>query len=216
MTAPLSAAILVGGRSTRMGQNKALLRLTPNGPSVIQTIVGTLTDLADEVFLAGTDVTAADYAALGLRHVPDVVPNAGALGGIHAALGAASHTHILVVACDMPFLNAGLLAHMAGLPRDYDALVPLIGRPHPLHAIYARAALPVIETRLVARRFRVTGWFASAKVQIIPRATFAMFDPDLRSCFNMNGPDDFARAQQIVRQAESRRMHHSRESMRSE
>ncbi|MGC4192541.1 MAG: molybdenum cofactor guanylyltransferase [Thermomicrobiales bacterium] len=198
MNAPLTAAILVGGRSRRMGQDKALLPLVPDGLTVIETVVQTLATVADEITLVGAEVTARDYAFLGLRHVPDIVAGAGALGGIHAALTAASHERTLIVACDMPFLNADLLRHMASMPRDDDALVPLLGQPQPLHAIYGRSCCPLIEANLRKGQYRVTGWFARAALRLLPRSAIAAFDPSLHSCFNMNTPDDLAVARRIA------------------
>lgn len=200
MTAPepLSAAILVGGQSRRMGRTKALLRLDPDGPTVVETIARTLDEIAEEVLLVG-EAPAADYAFLGLRQVPDLVPGAGALGGIHAAVRAARHACVLVVACDMPFLNPALLRYMASLPRGWDALVPLLGQTQTAHAIYARSALPLIEASLAARRFRTTSWFARGSIRIVPRAAIAAIDPSLRSTFNMNAPEDLALARRLAR-----------------
>lgn len=195
----LSAAILVGGKSRRMGRTKALIRLHSDGPTAIELACAALATVANEIVLVG-NAPADDYAFLGLRHVPDLVPGAGVLGGIHAAIRTAHHEHVLVVACDMPFLNTTLLRHMASLPRDWDALIPLLGQPQTAHAIYARSALPLIEASLAAHRFRATSWLAQGRVRIVPRATIAAFDPTLRSCFNMNAPADLALARQLARE----------------
>jgi molybdopterin-guanine dinucleotide biosynthesis protein A len=134
----------------------------------------------------------------GVPVVADAYPGAGPLGGLASALAASRSPHVLVVACDMPFLNAGLLRHMASCPLYYDVLVPVLDRPHPLHAIYAQSCLPLIERRLRAGSFKVTGWFEDANVRTIAREEIARHDPDLLSCFNMNTPEDFAFAQGIA------------------
>ncbi|MGB3330334.1 MAG: molybdenum cofactor guanylyltransferase [Thermomicrobiales bacterium] len=188
----------MGGRSRRMGQNKALIRLTPDAPPLIETVIATVGAVADEVFLVGTAVDDSASSFAGIRIVPDLVAGAGALGGIHAALGAARHDHVMVVACDMPFLQVDLLRFMAEQPRGYDALMPLVVQLQPLHAIYARSALPLIEARLSAGDYRVTSWLGEGIVHSIPPETVARFDPDLRSCFNMNTPRDFEEAMSIL------------------
>lgn len=195
--APLSAAILVGGRSRRMGETKALLRLDPDGPTVVESVVRALGEVASEILLAGSPPTG-DFAFLGLRQVPDIVPNAGVLGGMHAALREARHDRVLVVACDMPFLSPALLRYMASLPAGDDALVPLLGQPQTAHAIYARSALPAVEAALTERRYHATSWFAQASIRIVPRETIAAFDPLLRSCFNMNTPQDLEAAREMA------------------
>ncbi len=192
----LSAAVLVGGQSRRMGENKALLRLEPGGPTVIETVVQKLRAVAGDIMLAGCDPE--PYAFLGLPHIPDVEPGIGALGGVHSALTTMTTPHVLIVACDMPFLNADLLRYMAAQPRDYDALVPVFDRPQPLHAIYAKMSLPLIERSIQAGDLRGTGWLAQANVRAIDRETMRRYDPDLLSCFNMNTPADVAHARRIA------------------
>lgn len=194
----LTGAILVGGTSRRMGTNKALLSLAPDGPPIVETVVRTLERVTDEILLVGTGPDDDAYAWLGVRQVADVVPNAGALGGVHAALSAARYPRVLVVGCDMPFLSTGLLLHMASLPQDAHALVPLLRHPQPLHAIVERSSLPIIERQLLGGHLRMTGWYAQARVRIVPRAVVARFDPTLQSCFNMNTPGDLALAKRIA------------------
>jgi molybdopterin-guanine dinucleotide biosynthesis protein A len=192
----LAAAILVGGQSRRMGQDKALMTLTPRGPTIVEMVVRAVQAVTEEVVLVGTD--SAGYAFPGLHRVADTFPGTGALGGIHSALASAGSPHVLVVACDMPFLNAGLLRSMASRPRDYEVLVPNLDRLHPLHAIYAQTCLPMIEQCLRAGRYKVTGWFEDARVRTIEREEMERYDPSLLSCFNLNTPEDYAFAKRML------------------
>ena len=174
-----------------MGQDKALLTLEPGGPPLIEIVAGRVRQVVDEVVLLGN---APAGVLPGLRRIPDSFPGSGPLGGIHAALVAAQGGRVLVVACDMPFLNVHLLRYMTSLPDDAEAIVPVLDRPQPLHAIYAPTCLPHIELCLREGENRVTGWFDRVRVREIDRETIAQFDPDLLSCFNMNTPEDFERA----------------------
>ena len=71
-----------------------------------------------------------------------------------------------VVACDMPFLNTDLIAHMLTLREDYDAVVPLLdGYPEPIHAAYSKACLPHIESRLKAGQLKIAGFFDDVRVR---------------------------------------------------
>lgn len=193
---PLTALVLTGGRSSRMGQNKALLNLTPGGPSLIELVVARLADVASETVLVGTET--APYDFLGLRHVPDLYPNAGSLGGIYSGLQAAKYPYALAVACDMPFLSPDLLRYMASVPREYDVLLPVIDEPEPLHAIYSQLCLPWMEERIDARRYKIIGWFDKAKVQKIERHTIERYDPHCRSFFNVNTPEEWERARETT------------------
>ena len=190
----LTAGILVGGKSRRMGQDKALLTLEPGGPAVIEIVAGRLRVVTSEIVLVGS--TAPDVLP-DVRRIADSFSGSGPLGGIHAALTAAGSERVLVVACDMPFLSVALLRFMASLSGTYDVLVPVLDRPHPLHAIYARSCLPHIERSLQAGGHQVTGWFDAVDVREIDRATIERYDPELLSCFNMNAPEDHAFAMQV-------------------
>src|SRR5439155_9390766 len=96
-----SAAIMAGGKSTRMGQDKAWIEL--DGEPLIKRVANVLAEVADEVIVVANDPR---YESLGLRVVRDRYPQGGALGGIATGVGAADHDTVLVAACDMPFLSA--------------------------------------------------------------------------------------------------------------
>jgi molybdopterin-guanine dinucleotide biosynthesis protein A len=126
----------------------------------------------------------------------DVYPGKAALGGIFTAIHAARHPHVLVVACDMPFLNSKLLRYLADMAPVADVVIPLVSPPQPetLHATYSKACLPVIEPRLQANRLRIIGFFDDVSVHYIERQDVARFDPQFESFINLNTPDDLEKA----------------------
>lgn len=197
----LSAAILAGGLSTRMGRDKALIPLPPEGRPMIEAVTKRLREVADDVFFVANDERLAGF---GVRTAPDAYPGAGTLGGIHAALSASWHDHCLVVACDMPFLNADLLKYMASIERSYDVLAPVtagVSRQggggviyQTLHAIYAKRCIEAIEVRLEAGDNRVIGFFEQVSVQTIGEDECRTWDPELRSFLNLNTPESLAAA----------------------
>ena len=202
---PLSAAILAGGQSRRMGRNKALLPLVEGGPAMIEIVLGRLRSVADEVTIVANDRE--QYALFGARIVPDLLPGAGTLAGIHAALSAARNEHCLIVACDMPFLNTALLAVMSARPRDYDVLVPLLPGEsrqradglvyQTLHAIYSRTCIGPIERQLAGGNRQVIGFFPDVRIETLGVDEVARYDPELRSFFNANTPETLANARQL-------------------
>ena len=206
---PLSAAILAGGQSRRMGTDKALLRLEPGGPTLVERVAAAVATVAAETFLVVNDDR---LAFLGLRAVPDAYPGAGALGGIYSAVAGARHEHCLVVACDMPFLSAPLLRALAARPRDYDVLAPFLpvaagaenrqgtagGVYETLHAIYGRGALPAMREELEAGRFKITGFFPRVRVRPFGIDQLRRHDPALRSFFNANTPARLAEARTLL------------------
>lgn len=205
---PLSAAILAGGQSRRMGTDKALLRLVPGGPTLVERTIAAVGAVAAETFLVAND-RRLDALGHGLRTVPDAFPGTGALGGIYSAVAAARHTHCLVVACDMPFLSAPLLMALAAQPRDYDVLAPFLpvaasrqgtagGVYETLHAIYGRAALPAMREQLEAGRLRIVGFFPRVRVRALPSAAIERLDPTGMAFFNVNTPERLAEARAFL------------------
>lgn len=203
---PLSAAVLAGGKSERMGQDKAFLRLLPGGATMLEIVLEHLRGVADEVVIVANDV--ARHEGYGARVVPDRIPGFGTLSGIHAALTAAQHEHCLVVACDMPLLNPAVLAHMAGLSRDYDVLIPQtpgVSRQgnsgqiyQTLHAIYARRCAEPIAAQLRAGNRQVVGFFPAVRVQVVDRSTILALDPAEISFMNTNTPEALETARQFA------------------
>ena len=200
---PLSAAMLAGGLSRRMGTDKALLTLRPGDPPLARIVLDRVATVADEVFVVASGRPG--YERFGARVVPDRYPEAGTLGGIATALTVAAHAHCLVVACDMPFLNPELLRWLADQPRDYEVLVPrLPGESRQggglvyqtLHAVYARSALPAIERRLAAGDRRVISFFPEARVREVDLPTVQRLDPELLSFYNANTPEAAAQAKE--------------------
>lgn len=195
--APISVAILCGGSSRRMGSDKALLALHPNGRPVLVSVIARLQDLTDDLFLVGVDRPSYDEFDAPL--ITDRFPGAGPLGGIVTALEAARHPHCLIVACDMPFLDPHLLRRMAKRPRDaYDVLLPVIADPdrdrrprlvpQTLHTIYSHRCRPPAERRLLAGERRVSSFFPDVRVETVDQAQLGIDEAGVRSFFSMDTP----------------------------
>src|SRR5690348_11772709 len=117
--APLTAIILAGGRSRRMGEDKALLRLASGGPTLVERVVMAAVAVADDVVIVAED--AGRLPAMPVRTVPDAIAGAGPLAGLVAGFESARYPDILALACDLPYLSVPLLQWMTGLPRTWDA-----------------------------------------------------------------------------------------------
>ena len=173
----LSAAVLAGGVSSRLGFPKALLRLG-TGRTLIEDTVRKLSRLGDDVIVVANEPV---FDVFGARRVPDLVPGAASLGGIYTAISAARHDRVVVVGCDMPFLSVELLASLVAM--EGEAIVPRIdGYPEPLHAVYAKACLRAIEPRVRAGQLKIAGFFPEVRVRFVDG-----LDP--RSFRNVNTAD---------------------------
>jgi molybdopterin-guanine dinucleotide biosynthesis protein A len=187
-----SGVILAGGKSRRMGRDKSHLIL--QGETLVARAVRTLASLTDDLILATN--TPDLFANLGARLASDAIPGGGALSGVHAGLIAARHEWALVVACDMPFLNVGLLRYMASLTSGHTIVVPRWqGELEALHTFYSRECLPVIEPILHRGGGRFIEFYEQVSVRYVEPDEIVRFDPDGLAFFNVNSPEDWERAQ---------------------
>ena len=190
---PLAAAILTGGRASRMGGVRKAT-LTVGGTSIIDRQLAVLRTLAAPVMLV-TSAQAPRDAELTI--VRDEYPDHGALGGIYTAIVASPHERMLVVACDMPFLNAAFLAHLAGI--DADLVIPRTSRGYePLCAIYSRACAPSIRERLTRGELEASRLPDGVRVAEVGPETVAAYDPDGLLFVNVNTPHDYERAKEVL------------------
>jgi len=195
---PVTLLVMAGGRSRRMGRDKAWLEI--DGLPLVERVVYRLTDLAGEVLFSVREPE--PYAALCTRLtlpaavVLDRYPDAGPLAGLEAGLAAAAHELVFAVATDMPFVNPALIRHLLDLSAGYDAVVPLTPQgatlePEPLHAVYRRTCRPPIRAQLDAGRRRVVSFFDSIRVRYVTPEEMLPFDPALRSFVNVNTPEEW-------------------------
>ena len=154
----VAGIILAGGRSSRMGSDKALLAL-PGATSLtfVEHLASLLAELCAEILLVARDESSREYAFSSTRIRPrviyDQVPDQGPLMGLYSGLQAISCSHALVLAVDQPFVRPQLLTWLSAFPLDKQALIPHIqGIPQVLLARYPRAHLPLIAECLSAGR----------------------------------------------------------------
>jgi len=170
-----------------MGRDKPLLRL--GGKTLVGRTIDVLSQAVDEVLVAAD--REGRFAELEhVRVVPDRFPGIGPLGGIHAGLRATDRDAGFVVACDMPLLDAGVMAGQIALWRttDADACVPVVdGRPEPLHAVYAKRCLPAIEAQIGRGERRVRALFENIRVRF-----WEPSPAEARTFTNVNTPADWA------------------------
>ncbi len=193
MTRDVTAAILAGGRARRL-DNLDKCSLVVGGERLIDRQLAQLSRVADHVLVISGQ--ARPELGVNVRVVTDVVPDAGPLGGIHAALTAAPTSQVLIVACDLPFLTEPFLRLLLAAGRDVDVAMPRTADGlHPLCASYDRTALPAIEEHLRRGSRRVTEALAGLRVREIGLDALAPLDPDGVLLLNVNTPQDLARAE---------------------
>ena len=191
----VSGVILAGGESRRLGQHKALLRI--GDQTLIERVVEGIAPITAEVIVvvASPQQAAALPLPPGVQVVSDRYPRCGSLGGIFTGLSASREPWVLLVACDMPFLNPRLLRRLMAMRRDVDAVVPCLkGQPEPLHALYSKTCLGPMERMLRAGQLKIAPLFEAVRVRYVDEGTIDRIDPDHRSFFNVNSPADVEEA----------------------
>ncbi len=194
----ITAIILAGGRSQRMGQDKALLpHPLDRQHTFVAHQVATLVPLCHEVLLVARDEEqAAHYTSLqDVRVLIDQTPNFGPLMGLYTGLKAMSTSHALVVAVDMPFIQPSLVSFLLSQVEGDKLLVPVVqSTPQVLLAVYPRTVFPLIEARVQEGRRDPRSLLAVAPVHYIEEAQLRQVDPQLRSFVNVNTPEELSRA----------------------
>lgn len=176
----LSAVVLAGGRSTRLGQDKVLLPY--RGVSFVQHQVHKLRELGVE------DVIVSGYEGPvdGAASVPDVYPHSGPLGGMHAGLSAARNTAALVLAVDTPLLPVELLDALARAHGGGITVLEHGGKTEPLIGVYDSAIAAVCEEMLRSGRRSVYGLLDRVGYRTV------CYQGDEKLLLNCNTPEDYA------------------------
>lgn len=192
MGAKYSAAILVGGKSTRMGQDKALLKL--NNERFIDHLINEFSE-CEEVFLSVAKK--GDYADTGIASIADENREIGPIEGIRQSLIYAHNDYVFVCAADMPFLKKDLADYISEfISSDYDAYVIRDEkRLQPLCAIYHKSVLPVIEEQIANGKYKLFDVLSRIRVKYIDIHTSTF---DSKTIKNINTREDYAAIKEPV------------------
>ncbi len=200
----LTLAIQAGGKSSRMGQDKALMPF--RGVPLVQYGLERLAHLANEIIITTNNPDA--YRFLGVPLYRDIRPDRGTLGGLYTALASATNDLVAVVACDMPFASIPFFVAASKLLVTHEADVVIPQTEHgfePLHALYRReACIHPIERALDADKWKVISWFDDVKVHALTLEETAVYNPDGLAFRNLNTPEDLAKALPPFRPSRSR------------
>lgn len=190
---PLTALILCGGKSTRMGRPKAFLPY--QGTLMITHIIDLVRQLFAEVLLVTNEPELFD--GLEIDIVKDILPHRGPLGGILSGLLIASHHHSFVIACDMPFISSNLIEEMVGGRKNSDVLVLTHDNGiEPLIGIYSKNCIKALEESLFVGETSLHDFVSGLKAEtffcsdVLSGADKNVLPP----YFNIDTPQDYTTA----------------------
>jgi len=187
----LAAFILAGGKSTRMGADKAFVTL--DGRTLLARALDLARSVTPDVRIVGDPAKFVAFAPV----VEDVFRGCGPLGGIHAALRASQTELNLILAVDVPFVSPALLEYLIKRARDSSATVTVAqagGNWQPLCAVYRRTFADAAEQSLRAGHYKIDQLFAAPRTQAITEEELeaAGFPPNLFR--NLNTREELAEA----------------------
>jgi molybdopterin-guanine dinucleotide biosynthesis protein A/molybdopterin converting factor small subunit len=192
-----SAIILAGGRSSRMGQAKALLMF--DGEPLIAHVVRMLQRLFSEIVVVASPDQ--ELPGLPVTLVRDDVAFQGPVSGIYHGVNASSASISFVCSCDLPFVNLPLVSYLVSQVGGYEVVVPYWeGRFQPLFAIYRKTVAPYLRAQLNRGELRPVFLFDKVQTRKIDQEEIRDYDPEGLSFFNMNTPQDYEAALQKWRQ----------------
>jgi molybdopterin-guanine dinucleotide biosynthesis protein A len=185
---------VAGGRSLRMGRDKALL---PWGSTtLLDHALSRLAQVCGEVrILSGAETR---YADRGVPVDVDGVPDAGPLAGLLAGLQRLDAEPGLLLAVDMPFASVPLLRGLLERAEGFDAVVPVTADgAHPLCAVYRRSCLEAVRSRLASGERRMTCFWPDVRVLEVRETELGAFGDPARLLQNVNTEDDYASARRL-------------------
>ncbi|UAC47977.1 molybdenum cofactor guanylyltransferase [Bacillus aquiflavi] len=190
--------ILAGGKSSRMGTNKALLKI--EGITVIERMINELTKIVKHVLVVTNQFD--DYSFINVPLVEDHYKGKGPLAGIQAGLNAVKTEKNMIVACDLPFVSSRLAKELLVELDKYDAVVPEInGQLHPLFGAYHKDCLQVVNRLLDSVQLKIRQLLNQVHVKIKTSEDFAKFSASYMNIalYNMNNRQEYEEAVKLVK-----------------
>jgi molybdopterin-guanine dinucleotide biosynthesis protein A len=194
MREEIQSFILAGGKSRRMGTDKS--QLVIEGQTFVERIAVELSRATSSVTIVGGVSEPEEQNSRVLKTAPDVFPEWGALGGVHAALAACSAEWALVVACDFPFVTSELFRSLASLRGDFEAVAPIQADeiPQPLCSLYRVEPCLRLATELIKSGERKPiALLQSASTRWVTFSELGKLEGADRFFDNINTQEDYAR-----------------------
>ena len=180
-----------GGRSSRMGRDKAWLAL--GGRPMITHVMDSLRPVVTELAVIANGE---EYRRLGVPVVPDLNQGIGPIEAVRVALAASQYDRVILAGCDLPFVTPGLFRYLLNQVGAYQSVVPLgpDNQPEPLCAIYSRSSLPDVQRMIEAGQFKISPLYDVVDTLFIPFEDLSGMAGSNLFFENINTPEQYSRA----------------------
>ena len=186
----LTAIILAGGNSSRMGEDKGLLDL--NGIKMVEHVIKTLKEITDDIIIISNNL---EYKLFALPVFSDTISGKGPIGGLYTGLSKSNSEKNIVISCDSPFVSSNFLKKLLSISKDFDVTVPSYNnRIHPIIGIYNQSILETLEEQINSDELKLMMAIEKLKYQIIE---FSSNDKDIdpKIFSNINTKEDLLKHQ---------------------
>ncbi|MEZ4917235.1 MAG: molybdenum cofactor guanylyltransferase [Chitinophagales bacterium] len=185
-TNSITGIILAGGKSSRMGTNKALIPI--NNVPMIEQIINTLNFICDDIIVIANN----DLPIKGnFKIQKDIIENCGPMGGIHAGLNASSSFKNIIVSCDAPYTNLKALQCLIDYTKNSNCtLFEHENKMHPLPGCYTTNCLPTITENLTQNKLKLRETVTSLNPKMINIEKLLFKKDYLKALININTPED--------------------------
>ena len=183
----ITGIILAGGQSSRMGTDKAFIRL--GNKTFIEHTCELIRPYCREIMISTNNLN--KYLHAEYRIFADEIKGLGPIGGIYTCLKHSGTKENLVVAVDIPFINSGLIQYLLSFTGEAELVMPLIrgGSPEPLCAVYSRSVIKYLEAMIAEKDLKVQHLMNRCNTKVVQiRKELDFYDDQL--FFNVNTPDD--------------------------
>jgi molybdopterin-guanine dinucleotide biosynthesis protein A len=183
----MTGIILSGGKSIRMGENKAFIKI--DGVPIVSKIYNLFRELFQEVVIVTNQPEL--FKNFESKIYTDLLPDKGVLGGLYTGLFFSTFQYSFCVACDMPFIKRSLVQYLIDHIGGEDVIVPRTQDGlQPLHAVYSKNCLDPIKKIVDLGKYKIIDFYILATVKIVEEKDFALLDPHRESFINVNTPEE--------------------------
>lgn len=189
--------ILAGGKSTRIGTNKAFLNI--NNDFFIQILINKIINLGKNIIIVTNNINLYSFIQNNkIQIIQDIQPDKGVLMGLYTGLEYSKTDYNFVISCDIPFFKPNLGQYLWNLKDGYDVIIPKLSTGlEPLHAIYSKNCIKAIKKSLAENKSRLISFHADVMVRYVQENEILTLDPQLISFFNINTMSDYQKAQEL-------------------
>lgn len=199
MVGDVTGVVLAGGKSLRMGRDKRFLRI--GGKGLLDRVLSIMGQVFSEVLVVAA-LEDPELRSCPFEIVTDRIPGCAAIGGLYTGLFHARQPRVFAVACDMPFVNQGVVKYLSEAYPVADIVVPALDSGvQPMHAVYSKRVLPRVEEMIRRGCFKIQDLFEDQELDIqrISSHVLRTWDPQLLSFWNLNTPEDVEEAEQVLK-----------------